>query len=374
MLYKQFQDLKLSALGFGCMRFPTLEGDNARINEPLTHEMVRRAMEAGINYYDTAWVYHKGNSERVISEALREYPRDSYYLATKLSAFNEDVCRDCAKHFENQLKTCGTDYFDFYLLHCVQESNIDWYLKPENGVIEYLKAQKAAGRIRHIGFSCHCSLHTLERMLDECGDVMEFCQIELNWYDWLYQRAADKVALLNSRNMPIWVMEPVRGGKLAQLSDADAETLKNLRPDESIPAWSFRFLQGLDGVGMILSGMTAPEQLEDNFKTFETEKPLNEQEKNTLLSIAEKMIAAGTVPCSACRYCCEACPAGLEIPALIKLYNDHILTKDSPLPADAFNDLLTPDNCLACESCEQHCPQGIRIHEVMAAFAEKLEG
>lgn len=374
MYYKDFKGLKLSALGFGCMRFPTIGDDSAQIDEETTRAMVRRAYDAGVNYFDTAWVYHKGNSERVISTILKDYPRESYYLATKLSAFNEDVCRDVKQHFEQQLATCGTDYFDFYLLHCVQESNIDWYLNETYGVIEYLKAQKAAGRIRHLGFSCHCSLHTMERMLDACGDAMEFCQIELNWYDWLFQRAADKVALLNSRNIPIWVMEPVRGGKLAALSGEDAEMLKALRPDESIAAWSFRFLQGVDGIGMILSGMTRPEQVEDNLKTFENEKPLNEAEQKTLLSVAERMIAGGSVPCSACRYCCEACPVGLDIPSLIKLYNDHILTADAPLPADALNDPITPDQCLACESCEQHCPQGIRIHEVMAAFAEKMEG
>lgn len=374
MLYKQFQDLSLSALGFGCMRFPTIDGDSGRIDEDATHAMIDRAMEAGINYYDTAWVYHKGNSERVISEALRKYPRDSYYLATKLSAFEEDVCRDVATWFEKQLATCKTDYFDFYLLHCVQESNIDWYLNKEYGVIDYLKAQKAAGRIRHLGFSCHCSLHTLERMLDACGDDMEFCQIELNWYDWSYQNAKDKVALLNARNIPIWVMEPVRGGKLSSLSDADTETLKALRPDESIPAWSFRFLQSLDGIGMILSGMTAMEQLEDNLKTFETDKPLTDAEKKTLLDIADRMIAGGTIPCSACRYCCDGCPMGLDIPSLIKLYNEHILTPDNPLPEDALGDLQSPADCLGCQNCEQHCPQGIKISEVMAAFAEKLEG
>lgn len=374
MLYKDFQGKELSALGFGCMRFPTLNGDSGQIDEPAVRAMVRRAMDAGINYYDTAWVYHKGNSERVISEALREYPRDSYYLATKLSAFEAEVCRDAAAYFEKQLATCGTDYFDFYLLHCVQEENIDWYLSKEYGVIPYLKAQKAAGRIRHLGFSCHCSLGTLERMLDECGEDMEFCQIELNWYDWQYQRAAEKVALLQSRHMPIWVMEPLRGGKLAELSAQDTQTLKKLRPDEGIPAWGFRFLQGVDGIGMILSGMSNAEQLEDNLKTFETEVPLTDTERDTLLAVAARMIAGGTVPCSACRYCCEGCPAGLDIPALIKLYNDHILTKDNPLPADAFRELASPADCLACQNCERHCPQGIRISEVMAAFAAKLEG
>ena len=372
MIYNDFKGLKLSALGFGCMRFPILGDDSACIDEEATRKMVGRAMEAGINYFDTAWVYHKGNSERVISQALRDYPRDSYYLATKLSAFSEDVCRNAAQYFEKQLETCGTDYVDFYLLHCVQESNIDWYLNPEYGVIEYLKAQKAAGRIRHIGFSCHCSLHTLERMLDACGDVMEFCQIELNWYDWSFQRACDKVALLKSRNMPIWVMEPLRGGKLAALSDQDTQSLKALRPDEGIPAWGFRFLQKV-GVDMILSGMSAPEQLEDNLKTFETSDPLTDDEQAALLSIADGMIAAGKLPCSACRYCCDGCPMGLDIPSLIKLYNEHILTPDAPLPEDALSDLQGPADCIGCQNCEQHCPQGIHIHEMMERFAEKLE-
>lgn len=372
MLYKDFQGLKLSALGFGCMRFPTLNDDNGCIDEEATRAMVRHAMANGINYYDTAWIYHKGNSERVISSILREYPRESYYLATKLSGFRDEVCRDVSKYFEQQLATCGTDYFDFYLLHSIDETNIDRYLNEEYGVMSYLKAQKAAGRIRHLGFSCHCSLHTMERVLDACGDAMEFCQIELNWYDWEYQRAKDKVALLKARNIPIWVMEPLRGGKLSALSAQDAEALKTLRPNESIPAWGFRFLQGLK-VGVVLSGMSSMEQLEDNLHTFETDRPLNSAEEHTLLAIADQMIASGKVPCSACRYCVEHCPMSLDIPALLKQYNEHILTKDSPLPEDALTDLQTPKNCIGCASCAQHCPQGIKIHEVMADFAAKLE-
>lgn len=372
MLYFDFKGQKLSALGFGCMRFPTLDEDSGNIDVEKTRSMIHRAMEAGINYYDTAWVYHKGQSEPVISSILKDFPRDSYCLTTKLSAFEEEVCQNPAKYFEKQLATCGVDYFDFYLIHCVQEDNVDWYLNPQYGVVSYLKAQKAAGRIRHLGFSCHCSLHTLKRVLDTCGEDMEFCQIELNWYDWQYQQAAQKVALLKERNIPIWVMEPLRGGKLAALAPQDTALLQSLRPDENIPAWGFRFLQRL-GVGMILSGMSAMEQVEDNLKTFESFRPLNEQENNALLGIAERMIAAGTVPCSACRYCCDGCPAGLEIPSLIKLYNEHILTEGNPLPADALDDIQTPANCLGCRNCEQHCPQGIRISEVMAAFAEQSE-
>lgn len=372
MQYIDFKGKKLSALGFGCMRFPTLNDDNGCIDEEATRAMVQRAIAGGVNYFDTAWVYHKGNSERVISNILKEYPRQSYYLATKLSAFEDEVCRNVSKYFEKQLATCGTDYFDFYLLHCVQESNIDRYLNEEYGVIPYLKAQKAAGRIKHLGFSCHCSLQTFERMLDACGEDIEFCQIELNWYDWSYQRASEKVAMLKQRGIPIWVMEPLRGGKLVEISPQDTKTLKALRPNEGIPAWGFRFLQRLQ-VDMILSGMSTMAQVEDNLKTFETDAPLNDNECQTLLAIADKMIASGSVPCSACRYCVADCPMNLDIPTLIKHYNEHVLTNEELLPADALTEQQTPANCSGCQSCEKLCPQGIKIHKVMEDFAAALE-
>ena len=256
MITRIFQDLKLSGLGFGAMRLPVINGEDNRIDREETFRMVDEAMAKGINYYDTAGGYHGGNSEIVIGEALSRYPRDRFYIATKFPGYDVSNMPKVQEIFEEQLRKTGMEYFDFYLFHNVCEMNINQYLDPQFGILDYLLEQKNNGRIRHLGFSCHGEMDVLKRFLDAYGHQMEFCQIQLNYLDWEFQHGKDKVALLNEWNIPIWVMEPLRGGKLAKL-DADSEaTLKALRPDEEIPAWAFRFLQSIPGVTMILSGMS----------------------------------------------------------------------------------------------------------------------
>lgn len=210
--------------------------------------MVDYAMEHGINYYDTAWGYHGGQSELVIGRALKRYPRESYYLATKFPGYDLSNMDKVEEIFEKQLKKCGVEYFDFYLFHNVCEMNIDAYLDDKYGIYRYLMKQKRAGRIRHLGFSAHGSYDVMKRFLEAYGEGMEFCQIQLNYLDWTFQDAKGKLELLAEHQLPVWVMEPLRGGKLAELSEEDAELLKNLRPDESVPAWAFRFLQSIPGV------------------------------------------------------------------------------------------------------------------------------
>ena len=211
--------------------------------------------------------------------------------------------------------------------------------------------------------------------LDAYGDDMEFCQLQLNFLDWTFQNGKGKVDLLNERNIPVWVMEPLRGGKLAKL-DAEYEAqLKALRPDEEIPAWAFRFLQSIPSVTMILSGMSNEEQLEKNLVTFAEEKKLSEEEMATLLGIAEKMLSVGTVPCTACHYCVSHCPQGLDIPTLISLYNEHAYSGGgfiAPMALSALPEDKLPQACLQCRSCEQVCPQQIRISEVLEDFSAKL--
>lgn len=198
------------------------------------------------------------------------------------------------------------EYFDFYLLHNVYEKNIDAYLNPEYGILEYLLQQKKAGRIRHLGFSAHARYETLEHFLKACGEHMEFCQIQLNYLDWKLQDAKAKVELLNAYHMPVWVMEPLRGGRLAQLSEENTEKLKTLRPEEEIPAWAFRFLQSVPGVTVVLSGMSNMEQMEKNIYTYEEDKPLSEGEQKVLAEVTDSML--DTLPCTACRYCVTHCP------------------------------------------------------------------
>ena len=375
MIYKNFQNHKLSALGLGAMRLPVIGGDDSKIDETAAEKMVDYAMEHGINYYDTAWGYHGGQSELVIGRALKRYPRESYYLATKFPGYDLSNMDKVEEIFEKQLKKCGVEYFDFYLFHNVCEMNIDAYLDDKYGIYRYLMKQKRAGRIRHLGFSAHGSYDVMKRFLEAYGEGMEFCQIQLNYLDWNFQDAKGKLELLAEHQLPVWVMEPLRGGKLAELSEEDAELLKNLRPDESVPAWAFRFLQSIPGVTMVLSGMSNSEQLRENIQTFEEEKPLNSKEMEKLLKIANNMVEKIALPCTACRYCVSHCPQGLDIPALLALYNEHCVTDGgfiAPMALSAIPEEKRPGACIGCRSCEAVCPQQIKVSEAMADFVRKL--
>ena len=373
MVYKDFQDLKLSALGMGTMRLPLIDGRDEQIDEEKAAEIIGRAFEKGINYFDTAWGYHGGNSELVMGKLLEKYPRDSFYLATKFPGYDLANMPKVEEIFDKQLEKCRVDYFDFYLFHNVCEMNIDAYLDEQYGIDRYLMKQKENGRIRHLGFSAHGEYDVMKRFLEKYGDHMEFCQLQINYIDWNFQEAKRKVELLNEYHIPVWVMEPLRGGKLAALS-ADAETaLKELRPEETVPAWAFRFLQSLPEVKVILSGMSSVEQLEENIRTFGEEKPLNDTEMEKLLGIADNMING--VPCTACHYCTSHCPNGIDIPAMLKLYNEHVFTGGgfiAPMTLQAVPEEKRPSACVGCRSCEAVCPQQIKISEVLADFVTKL--
>ena len=375
MIYKQFQDIRLSALGLGAMRLPVLEGKDAQIDEPAAQEMVDYAMEHGVNYYDTAWGYHSGQSELALGRALARYPRESFYLATKFPGYDLNNMGKVEEIFEEQLKKCQVDYFDFYLFHNVCEMNIDAYLDPQYGIDAYLAAQKANGRIKHLGFSAHGSVPVMRRFLEAYGDHIEFCQLQINYLDWTFQDAKAKVELLKEYNIPVWVMEPLRGGRLAKLGESHTRRLNALRPDEATPAWAFRFLQTIPEVTMILSGMSNMTQLQDNVHTFETEKPLTEDELSELMEIADEILGKKALPCTACRYCTTHCPQGLDIPELIKLYNEHNFTEGgfiAPMALSAYPEEKKPSACVGCRSCEAVCPQQIKISEVMKDFNEKL--
>lgn len=376
MIYNEFENLKLSALGLGTMRLPvTSETDDTQIDVEQTEKMVEYAIKNGINYFDTAWGYHSGESEKVIGNALSKYPRESFYLATKFPGYDLSNMDKVEEIFEKQLEKCQVTYFDFYLFHNVCEMNIDAYLDKKYGIFEYLMKQKENGRIRHLGFSAHGSYEVMKRFLEAYGEHMEFCQIQLNYLDWSFQDAKAKVELLKEYHIPVWVMEPLRGGKLAKLSEEDTNKLKTLRPDEDIPAWAFRFLQAIPEVTMILSGMSNFEQLKDNIATFEEDKPLNEKEMDTLLSIADGMLN-GRVPCTACHYCVSHCPQGLDIPNLLELYNEHVFTGGgfiAPMALMAIPEEKHPSACIGCRSCEAVCPQQIKISEIMTDFADKLK-
>ena len=379
MVYRDFQDLRLSGLGFGAMRLPVIDGDDGNIDREKTFELIDKAMSGGINYYDTAWGYHNGQSEIVLGEALAKYPRESFYISSKFPGYDLSNMPKVKEIFEKQLEKTGMEYFDFYLFHNVCEMNIDQYLDPKFGIFDYLMEQKKNGRIRHLGFSCHGEYETLKRFIDAYGEHMEFCQIQLNYLDWKFQDAKAKVELLNEKGIPVWVMEPLRGGKLAALDDKFEAELKALRPDEAIPAWAFRFLQSIEGVTMVLSGMSTMQQLEDNLKTFGEDKPLNEKEMEALMSVVDRMLERKSVPCTACHYCVSHCPQGLDIPRLISLYNEHFITIEgggfdfiAPMALSVIPDEKRPASCLHCHSCEQVCPQQIKISDMMSDFVSEI--
>ena len=376
MIYKEFQDIRLSSLGFGMMRLPG-GCDNPQIDEAQTAEMIDYAIRNGVNYFDTAWGYHQGNSERVAGKLLSRYPRESYCLASKFPGYDVSSFGHVEEIFEEQLKKCRTEYFDFYLLHNIYEKNIDAYLDDATyHTVSYLLEQKAKGRIRHLGFSAHGEYEVMERFLAAYGDRMEFCQIQLNYLDWHFQKADKKVELLNRHNIPIWVMEPLRGGRLASLPEDAASKLKALRPEETVPGWAFRFLQSVPGVTMVLSGMSDLPQMKENIATFSEDKPLSNEELDALVGIADDMVRGGILPCTACRYCTSYCPQGLDIPRLLALFNEHTFTGGgflAPMAVEALPEDKRPGACVGCRSCEAVCPQQIKISEAMAASDKLLQ-
>ena len=341
MMTRKFHDLTLPLLGLGAMRLPLLSDGSGRVDEAETRKMVAYAMQNGLNYFDTAYPYHGGESERIMGRILANYPRESYLLATKFPSHN--VC----------------------------EATTPTFLDPELGIVDYLLKQRRLGRIRHLGFSSHGKMDNLREFLDRCGGEMAFCQIQLNYLDWTFQNAREKYELLTSRGIPVWVMEPVRGGRLARLEAAEAAALRALNPEISPAAWALRFVKDLPNVRMVLSGMSDMAQLRENIETFSRPDPLTSAEREALLALAERMKNA--VPCTACRYCVDGCPADLDIPMLLAAYNAFRLSASEAEPVEALPADRRPSACVACGQCVRACPQGIDVPAHLKAFAAGLE-
>lgn len=370
MIYKSFKGLKLSSLGFGTMRLPLIEGSDS-IDENKVFEIFDYAIENGVNYFDTAWGYHGGNSELVVGKALKRHPRDSFYLATKFPGYDVRNFGKTEEIFEKQLEKCQVEYFDFYLIHNVCEANIEYYLDPQYKTVEYLLEQKKNGKIRHLGFSTHASFENFKRFLDRYGEYMEFCQIQLNYLDYEFQDAKAKLEYLKKLNIPVWVMEPVRGGRLARLSENELAELNTIR-NEDAPAVAFRFVQAINEVVVTLSGMSDFEQVKENIKTFSENKPLNKEEFEKILVLGKKMTMA--VPCTSCRYCTEYCPQGLNIPDLISLYNEQVFSGGGfivGMRLANMDESEKPSACIGCGACQSVCPQGIKIPEIFADFVQR---
>lgn len=375
MIYKTFKGQKISQLAFGTMRLPILNGKDTDIDQEQVQRMVDDAIANGVNYFDTAWGYHNGASEVAIGKALKKYPRDSYILVDKFPGYDLANINKVEEIFAEQLKRCDVDYFDFYHIHNVHELNIEQYLDPKYRIYDYLTKMKEEGKIKHLGFSAHAGFEVFKRFLDKYGDSMEFCQIQLNYLDYNFQDAKLKVEELNRRGIPILVMEPLRGGRLSNFSETELAIANKICPGLTGTQIAFRYLQSIPGILSILSGMSNEAQMKDNLKTFQTEEPLNDSQKNALYELAEKMLNAKTEPCTACRYCTGHCPMELDIPKIIAMYNQHVFTGggwEAGMGFAAMPENKWPSACIGCGACQSVCPQSIKIPEIMDKFAKMI--
>lgn len=362
---------KYALLGMGCMRLPTLEGSQEP--DPVkSEEIIDYAYKHGVNYFDSAYVYMGGKSEVVMGQALRKYPRESYHVATKLPSWGLNSAEDVERIFNESLERLGLDYIDFYLCHNVSESSYDTFTNPELKVIPTLERLKAEGKIRHLGFSSHGKPETL-RKFASLRD-WDFAQIQMNYLDWEMSTTREEYEILAELGIPTVVMEPVRGGRLASLTEETDAMLKAVQPERSIASWAFRFLMDKPNLMVILSGMSNMEQVIDNVKTFTECSELSEAEKKTLDETVKIFRKSVTVPCTGCRYCCDDCPMQIDIPKVMEIYNAYSISK-SPWSLNALKELSAgPKDCVGCGSCAQHCPQNIDIPAIMTELAEKMPG
>ena len=399
MFYRKFNELNLSQLGMGLMRLPKIEGKGEAIDEGKAQAIIEQAYENGVNYFDTAYRYHGGESERFAGRTLSQYKRDSFYLASKMPGhmmnyengnysftglLAKSPPRTPSEVFEEQLERCRVDYFDFYLLHNVSEGSYGFYTNEEIGVIPFLLEQMKKGRIRHLGFSAHGRPETIEKFIlwSESrfpGGCFEIVQIQLNYLDWALQDAKRKYEILTDHKIRVIAMEPCRGGKLASFDDKAGENLNDLlkasRPNDSIASWAFRFAKALPNMQVFLSGMSSLEQLHDNLKTFSDSVVLTEEENKILQKVVAAL--ANLIPCTACRYCSAECPQKLDIPKLISMHNaaangDESIWGALGFTLNTMTEAELPSSCVDCGNCIQVCPQGIDVPDIMRKLAEGI--
>ncbi len=395
---------KVSLFGYGMMRLPVEEGGTLRDHpdSPIDQEMVNQeidfALEHGVNYFDTSPAYCKGMSERATGIALARHPRDTYYIATKLSNFSPSTWSTEASKtmFENSLKELQTDHIDYLLLHSIggetKELNSHELFNArfiDNGILDWLVDQKAAGRIRNLGFSYHGDVNIFDMLLqwhDEGKYHWDFVQIELNYLDWNYadelnDRNTDARYLydeLHRRGIPAVIMEPLLGGRLASLPDHIVKQMQEREPETPVARWAFRFAGTPEGILTVLSGMTYMEHLVQNVATYSPLRPISEEEDAFLMKIAEEIVELPTVPCTACNYCMP-CPYGLNIPAIFSYYNKSVTDGSMPTGSDdakaywearkrfligydrTIPALRQASHCIGCSQCKEHCPQNIDI-------------
>lgn len=361
--------VEVSALGFGCMRFPTLDGDASKIDEPKAIEMLDYAMANGVNYYDTAYQYHDGYSANFLGKALvSRYPRDSFYLANKIPLW---LCKD-RQHmidmFEDQLVRCKTDHFDFYLIHSVDRSNFD--LIKEYGAYDFLKQKQKEGVIKYLGFSFHDNAELLETVLNTYE--FDFCQLQLNYLDWTLQKADEVYAVIEKHDIQCMVMEPVRGGFLAKAGEEIFKKNFNATP----PEMALRWVGSKKNVAVVLSGMSSLDQVKENIETFTNFEPIKEEDLKVYDEVLDQINSMNAIPCTGCRYCMP-CPAGVHIPAIFRAYNDFKRIGRPIIAMVSYRHALSDEekatSCVECRACMEHCPQHIEIPEMLKVAHEVLE-
>ena len=372
MEYRMMENIneKVSLLGFGCMRFPT--NADGTINEVEAFDMIDKAYQAGVNYYDTAYPYHNGDSENMTGRALARYPRDSYYLATKLPIWAVKTIDDVERIFKEQLERLNMEYVDFYLMHALNKER--WELIKELKILDYCEKLRAEGKIRFLGFSFHDDYEVFEEIVTSYK--WDFCQIQLNYMDRDTQATLKGVELAKSLNIPMVIMEPVKGGSLANLPEDITNMFKAVRPDASTASWALRYVGSIDNIKVILSGMSDMAQVDDNLKTFSTFDPLDEMESEVVEKVAATLHSRVQNGCTGCSYCMP-CPAGVNIPGCFSAWNTYHVYENKQ---DAIRrwtkeieDAQKAKNCIKCGKCEQVCPQKISIRDDLARLQTEFD-
>ena len=369
---RKYRDTELTVplLGFGMMRLPR-KGDGPEIDYAAAAAMFDRAMKAGCNYFDTAYMYIGGRSEKCAGDLLSKYPRDSYVLTSKMPLGMLRRPEDLERIFNDQLRKCKTSYFDFYMFHNVSENT--WKRAEKLKVYEFLSKKMAEGKIRRLGFSFHDTPELLQKVV--AARKWDFAQIQLNYLDWSLYRSREQYEILTKNNIPVIVMEPLRGGALASLNPEAAKILKTADPGASAASWAFRYIGSLPNVLVILSGMSKMEHLEDNLKTFSSFRPLSDADRKVLdkaLAAYRKSLA---VPCTDCRYCMP-CPAGVEISRIFGLYNQYKISGNRFLFVNnygAIDEDSRASACVGCGKCLKACPQKIQIPAELRKIGDAYE-
>lgn len=368
----------MKKLGFGLMRLPLKDPkDQTNIDIEKFAAMADEFIKRGFTYFDTAFPYHMGNSETAFKEAVaKRYPRTAYTVADKMPPWKIECHEDLEKHFQIQLERCGVEYFDYYLLHCLNVTNLATFEK--HGGFDYIKSLKADGRAKNIGFSFHDKPALLDEILTKY-DFFDFVQLQINYLDWddPTNESGACAAVAAKHNMPVVVMEPVKGGFLVKLPEDVAKVLKDYNPDASLASWALRYAASVPGVFMVLSGMSDTDQMEDNLNTMQDFDPLSDEEKAVLDKAVAVIKSKNAIPCTGCRYCTETCPAKIAIPDYFSVYNGAKLFGKVFNHSFMFGVISAsngkPSDCVECGACEEHCPQRIDIRGMLKEVKDMFE-